>query len=63
MAYSRLVPPLTITEDELDDVCGRLEAAMVKSERGEPSDLDLMDGYDDSSSLAHRAETRKKGAA
>ncbi len=58
----RLVPPLTITEDELGDVCGRLEAAMVKSERGEPSDLDLMDGYDDSSSLAHRAETRKKGA-
>ena len=59
----RLSPPLTITEDELDDVCGRLEAAMVKAERGEPSELDLMAGYDASSSLAHRAETRKPGAA
>ena len=59
----RLVPPLTITEEELDDVCGRLEAAMVKAERGEPDDLDLMAGYDASSSLAHRAETRVRGTA
>ena len=54
----RLSPPLTITEDELDDAIGRLEQAMVKAERGEPADLDLMAGYDTSSSLAHRAESR-----
>lgn len=54
----RLVPPLTITEDELDDAIGRLEQAMVKAERGEPADLDLMASYDTSSSLAHRAESR-----
>jgi len=54
----RLSPPLTITEDELDDAIGRLEQAMVKAERGEPADFDLMAGYDTSSSLAHRPESR-----
>ncbi len=58
----RLVPPLTITEDELDDVIGRLEQAMVKAERGEPSELDLMADYDSSSSLAYRAESRQSGS-
>ena len=54
----RLVPPLTITENELDDAIGRLEQALIKAERGEPLGVDLMEGYDTSSSLAHRSESR-----
>jgi 4-aminobutyrate aminotransferase-like enzyme len=51
----RLVPPLIITEAEIDDVVGRLEAAMVKAEAGEPKGVDLMAAYDTSSSLAEGA--------
>ena len=54
----RLVPPLIITEAELDDVVGRLETALAKAAAGEPKGIDLMAAYDGSSSLAHRAETR-----
>ena len=54
----RLVPPLTITENELDDAIGRLEQALIKAERGEPLGVDLMECYDTSSSLAHRSESR-----
>jgi 4-aminobutyrate aminotransferase-like enzyme len=54
----RLVPPLIITEAELDDVVGRLEAALLKAEAGEPKGVDLMQAYDASSSLAHRKESR-----
>ena len=55
----RLVPPLIITEEELDDVLGRLEAALVKAEAGEPKGIDLLAAYDASSSLAQRRETRR----
>lgn len=51
----RIVPPLTITEDELDDAMGRLERAMEMAERGEPKELDADSLYDATSSLAHRS--------
>ena len=57
----RLVPPLIITEDELDDVLGRLEAALTKTEQGEPKGLDLTGAYDASSSLAQRRGPRPAG--
>ena len=57
----RLVPPLIITEAELDDVVGRLEAALQKTEEGEPRGLDLAAAYDASSSLAHRWKSSRAG--
>ena len=57
----RLVPPLTITEAELDDVVGRLEAALQKTLDGEPRGIDLDGAYGVSSSLAHRKESRGAG--
>lgn len=56
----RLVPPLTITEEELDDAIGRLEVALEKSEQGEPKDIDLAETYNRSSSLAHRQQEAPK---
>ena len=50
----RLVPPLVITEAEIDDVVGRLETAFVRTEEGHPKGLDLASAYEGSSSLAHR---------
>ena len=50
----RLCPPLTITDDQLDEAVGRLTAALVRTEQGEPKGLDLARAYDRSSSLAHR---------
>ena len=50
----RLCPPLTITDDQLDEAVGRLTAALVRTEQGEPKGLDLAGAYDTSSSLAHR---------
>jgi len=58
----RIVPPLTITEDELDDVLGRLEAALGKAEAGEPKGVDLMANYDASSSLAYGKASRTQAA-
>jgi 4-aminobutyrate aminotransferase-like enzyme len=55
----RIVPPLIITEDQIDDVVGRMEAAMLKAEAGEPRDIELMSVYDASSSLAYRQESRR----
>ncbi len=53
----RIVPPLIISEAEIDEVVGRLEAAIKKTEDGHPKGLDLMQAYDQSSSLAHRQAT------
>lgn len=53
----RLVPPLVITEDEIDDVLGRLERALERTEQGHPKGLDLAGAYDNSSSLAVRRGT------
>ena len=52
------MPPLIITEDEIEDVVGRLEAALDKAEAGEPKGIDLMGAYDTSSSLAQRGQSR-----
>jgi 4-aminobutyrate aminotransferase-like enzyme len=57
----RICPPLTITEDELDDAIGRLERAMERAERGEPRELDMDRIYDSSSSLAHRSRDLRSG--
>jgi 2,2-dialkylglycine decarboxylase (pyruvate) len=54
----RIVPPLVISEAEIDEVVGRLEAAMLKAEAGEPKGVELMGVYDASSSLAYRRESR-----
>lgn len=54
----RLVPPLTIGEAELDDAVGRLERALEKTQAGEPRGLDLLQAYNESSSLAHTQPTR-----
>ncbi|MFP6757324.1 MAG: aminotransferase class III-fold pyridoxal phosphate-dependent enzyme, partial [Alphaproteobacteria bacterium] len=59
----RIVPPLIITEAEIDDVIGRLGAAMEKAQAGEPKGVDLMGVYDASSSLAYRNESRGQGSA
>ena len=58
----RLVPPLIISEDELDEVVGRLETALVKAEAGEPKGVDLMQAYDASSSLAYRLDLSRKSS-
>ena len=46
--FIRFCPPLIISEAELDEAVGRLEAAIQRAERGEPKDLD----FSSSSSLA-----------
>jgi 4-aminobutyrate aminotransferase-like enzyme len=54
----RLVPPLIISEAELDDAVGRLERALEKTQAGEPRGLDLLKAYNESSSLAHAQAAR-----
>ena len=39
--YVRICPPLVITEAELDDVVGRLDAAIKRAEEGAPVGTDL----------------------
>ena len=46
--FIRICPPLIITGGEIDDVLGRLEAAIKRSEAGHPKDID----FTKSSSLA-----------
>ncbi len=46
--FIRICPPLIITGGEIDDVLGRLEAAIKRSEAGDPKDID----FTKSSSLA-----------
>ena len=39
--FIRISPPLIITEAEIDDIAGRLEAAITRALDGHPRDLDL----------------------
>ena len=39
--YLRVCPPSIVTEAELDDVVGRLDAAIAAAERGAPLDIDI----------------------
>jgi adenosylmethionine-8-amino-7-oxononanoate aminotransferase len=50
--YIRFVPPLIITEMEVDDIVGRMEAAIRRAMDGLPRDID----FRGSSSLASREQ-------
>ena len=54
--YARICPPTIITEDELDDIVGRLDTAIARAVRGEPAPTNISS----SSSLATNNDAKRR---
>ena len=54
--YARICPPTIITEDELDDIVGRLDTAIARAVRGEPVPTNISS----SSSLATNNDAKRR---